>query len=189
VHVRDDDEKHILDGDRYKEVLAAIQSTIPGMYIQVTTEAVGQYTAKEQRNLILELQPASASISLAELYSDNETEENREFLSWCHTSGIGIQHILYSPDDLTHLESLINAGDVNSDAVQLIYVLGRYTQGQQSQPEDLDPLTQWLSRTGINADWAICAFGTSETDCERVSEVVATINAHLDQCMAHPVPV
>jgi len=104
--------------------------------------------------------------------------------------------------------------------VQLIYVLGRYTQGQQSQPEDLDPLTQWLSRTGINADWAICAFGTSETDCllearrrggkvrvgfenslwhssgqlagnnaERVSEVVATINAHIDQCMAHPVPV
>jgi len=51
VHVRDDDEKHILDGDRYKEVIAAIQSTIPGMYIQVTTEAVGQYTITKLKRI------------------------------------------------------------------------------------------------------------------------------------------
>ena len=169
VHVRDDNEKHILDSSLYAEAIAAIESAIPEMYIQITTEAVGQYTASEQRQLIRELKPGSASISLTELYSDNDPEQNREFLAWCRASGVGVQFILYSPEDLIRFESLIKAGDIangtDGNAVQLIYVLGRYTKNQQSQPEDLQPLTDWLSRTGIKADWAVCAFGVSETAC------------------------
>ncbi len=169
VHVRDENEKHVLDSRSYADTIQAIESAVPDMYIQITTEAVGQYTAAEQRHLIRELKPASASISLAELYSDNETTLNREFLSWCNDAGIGVQFILYSPEDLTRFESLIEAGDIFSDAysngLQLIYVLGRYTKNQQSQPADLNPLSEWLARTGIKTDWAVCAFGQCETDC------------------------
>ena len=169
VHVRDENEKHALDCSLYAEAIAAIESALPDMYIQITTEAVGQYSPAEQRQLIHDLKPSSASISLAELYSDNDMQLNREFLSWCLEASIGVQFILYSPEDLTRFESLIDTGDIRGDTyasgVQLIYVLGRYTKNQQSHPEDLNPLTDWLEQTGINADWAVCAFGQSETDC------------------------
>jgi len=165
VHVRDSNEKHTLDVELYQQAISSIRKALPDIYIQITTEAVGQYSAAEQRDVVRKLKPTSASIALSELYSDNEMQENRDFLSWCHASGIGIQHILYSADDLEPFESLIKSGDINKDTLQLIYVLGRYTKDQQSTPSDLDPLTDWLERTGIKADWAVCAFGVSETPC------------------------
>ena len=53
----------------------------------------------------------------------------------------------------------------------MLFVLGRYTQNQQSAPTDLMPYVAALDavfadreNTG-QIDWAVCAFGRRETEC------------------------
>ena len=44
----------------------------------------------------------------------------------------------------------------------MLFVLGRYSQGQVSSPQDLVPFRKALP--GI-ADWMVCAFGPDEHEC------------------------
>jgi 3-keto-5-aminohexanoate cleavage enzyme len=43
-----------------------------------------------------------------------------------------------------------------------LFVLGRYTQGQQSSPNDLLP---FLNAWALDLPWALCAFGRREAAC------------------------
>lgn len=163
MHIRDQNGKHTLDTGLYLEALRELKNQLPDFYVQITTEAVGQYSASQQRDVVEKLKPNAVSISIAEMLSDGEDKEADKFYNWCHDADISVQHIIYGEEDLKRIETL--SLQDQGKPLQLLFVLGRYTTNQQSTPEDLNPFYAWLVKNKSDADWAICAFGQSETDC------------------------
>lgn len=164
LHVRDAEGGHRLDSALYRDAIDQIATQVPDLIVQITTEAVGLYTPEEQRQVVRDVSPDLVSISLAEMLSDSQ-QKAADFYRWCTDESIAVQHILYGPDDLDRLESLLTHGHLSGNNLQLLYVLGRYTKNQISTPEHLTPFTHWLTDKEIQADWAICAFGKNETSC------------------------
>ncbi|WP_210238706.1 3-keto-5-aminohexanoate cleavage protein [Cohaesibacter sp. CAU 1516] len=169
AHVRDAEGRHVLDSGLYKELLAELAHETPDLYVQITTEAVGIYNPEQQRALVRSVQPKAVSISIREMLSDGD---NRDILRFYHDqwhASSGIQHILYGTDDIALLQDLCQRGIVPKDDLKLLFVLGRYTAGQVSSPDDLLPFLEAqkaLDQTcGAPSDWACCAFGQAETDC------------------------
>lgn len=165
AHVRDQDQKHVLDAGLYRELISEMAISVPKMQVQITTEAIGIYSAAEQRQLVKDVMPENASVSLTEMLGKGEVKEASEFYLWARDNEVAIQHILYEPADLTKLVNMVDAGSIPADGLQLIFVLGRYTPGQQSSPDDLQPYLEVFKHAAIEADWAICAFGKGETAC------------------------
>jgi uncharacterized protein (DUF849 family) len=165
LHVRDANGRHTLDAQRYREAIAALSSTVPDLAIQITTEAVGMYSAADQRALIEDVRPRLVSVSLAEMTSDGDLDAAANFYRECRVEDIAVQHILYGEDDLKQMTRLLDGGHLDPDDLQMIFVLGRYTHGQTSVPDDLHPFTDWLKLKMLTADWAVCAFGPHETQC------------------------
>ncbi|MDF1608170.1 3-keto-5-aminohexanoate cleavage protein [Hoeflea sp. YIM 152468] len=170
AHVRDKDGNHTLDEGLYRELLAELAQVVPDMVHQITTEAVGRYTPIEQRRLVLALRPRSVSVSLAEMTSQGWDTEVEHFYRWCGESGVAVQHILYSPDDLAHLLSLRDQGRLPAGRLQMLFVLGRYGHAVPSRPETLPSFLNLLPQLAEQPDWAICAFGRSESACLRAAE-------------------
>jgi 3-keto-5-aminohexanoate cleavage enzyme len=170
AHVRDKDGNHSLDEGLYRELLSELAQTVPDMQHQITTEAVGRYTPTRQRRLVRAIRPKSVSISLAEMTSQGWDTEVEHFYRWCGESGVAVQHILYSPDDLANLLSLSARGQLPDGQLQMLFVLGRYGQAVPSQPETLPSFLNLLPQLARQPDWAVCAFGRSETVCLRAAE-------------------
>lgn len=165
AHVRGDNGAHILDAGLYRELLAEMAITVPDMLVQITTEAVGMYSPDQQRTLVHDVMPNAVSVSLREMLADGATKATQEFYHWAHASDISVQHILYDEADILLLEQQINAGGIPSEELQAILVLGRYTAGQISDPNDLPVMVRQLTDFATKADWAVCAFGQTETNC------------------------
>lgn len=163
MHIRDKNGNHTLDTGLYLEALCEMKNELPDLYVQITTEAVGQYSSAQQRNVVEKTMPKAVSISIAEMLSSGEDKEARKFYEWCREADISVQHIIYDEDDLRRIETL--SLSEQSKPLQLLFVLGRYTKDQQSTPEHLNPFYDWVMCNNRNADWAICAFGQGETDC------------------------
>lgn len=163
MHIRGRDDTHTLDPGLYLEALQELEHVLPDFYVQITTEAVGQYSPKEQRDVVEKVMPKAVSISIAEMLSEDEEKEALRFYSWCKEKEISVQHIIYGADDLQRIEKLSLLD--GAQATQLLFVLGRYTKNQQSSPDDLDPFYNWVTQQEAKIDWAICAFGQGETDC------------------------
>ncbi|MBV6656427.1 MAG: 3-keto-5-aminohexanoate cleavage protein [Devosiaceae bacterium] len=169
VHVRDEAGTHVLDADRYRRLVDAVGEQAPDLLVQVTTEAVGRYTPGEQRALVRELRPRAVSIAYQELFSvagSDELARNRDFLAWAEVKGIAIQWILYAPGQLDQLALHISAG-VAPPPKALLFVLGRYSEGEQSDPQDLVGFVSAHQSNPLLSDvpWSVCAFGQAETDC------------------------
>jgi 3-keto-5-aminohexanoate cleavage enzyme len=164
LHVRNADGGHTLDSGLYREAIDQLAVHAPNLAVQITTEAVGQYTPAEQRQVVKNVLPGYVSISLAEMLGDDR-ETAADFYRWCTEESISVQHILYGQDDLNTLESMLAQGNLSKRNLQLLFVLGRYTKNQTSEPEDLVPFTHWLIKNDVQADWAVCAFGKNETLC------------------------
>ena len=169
LHVRGEKGEHVLDAGLYKEAITELKNVVPDMLVQITTEAVGIYHPPAQRQVVKDVHPEAASVSIAEMLLDNDRKATVDFYRWCDAAGIVIQHILYSQDDIARLYRLLGEAGVNCDGLQLLFVLGRYSKGQQSQASDLLPFTHWLKTNEITADWAVCAFGQNETNCLRAA--------------------
>lgn len=165
LHVRDENGKHVLDAGLYREALAELKVKAPALLPQITTEAVGVYNPEQQRSLVKDVKPEQVSIAISEMTSDQNFQQATEFYKWCEESGITVQHIIYGEEDLKLIESLLNQNHFKKSNLQLLFVLGKYTPGQQSTPQDLTPFTDWLGTANINADWSVCAFGSGETAC------------------------
>ena len=163
AHVRDGDGHHVLDAGLYRELLDALAAEVPGLFAQITTEAVGRYTPAEQARLVEAVRPAAVSAALREITED--MAEARRLWSFCREAGIALQHILYDAGDVDRLAALVAAGDVPADGLQVLHVLGRYTAGQVSRPADLDAPLARQRAAGLAPDWAVCAFGPGETAC------------------------
>ena len=162
LHVRDGDGAHSLDVDLYRQAILAVRGAVgEDLVIQVTTEAVGRYSPDEQMALVRDLRPEAASVSLKELTADGE-DKAADFYRWAFDQGIALQHILYSPQEVARLAYLVRSGAVAGERLSVLYVLGRYGDGQ-SQPSDLLPFLDAAAQHELNPMlWSVCAFGARE---------------------------
>ena len=155
-----------MDAGLYKELIAELELQVPEMHIQITTEAVGIYTPEEQRQLVRDVMPKSISVGMREMFSDDNLDEAKRFYHFLSEENIKVQHILFSADELPLFYQRIDEGLIPSSDLELLFVLGRYTVGQVSKPEQLTPFICALNmRQDIQSEWAVCAFGSGETAC------------------------
>ena len=170
AHVRDPDGRHVLDIGLYRELLQELAVQAPGLRVQVTSEAAGRYQAHEQQTIIRALAPPYVSVALREMLRTEgrqDYQQARDFYHWAAGAGTRIQHIVYSAQDLQAWFRHCESGMIPADKrPHVLFVLGRYHQQQQSNPEDLQPFLDVLAaHPDQELDWAVCAFGSTETAC------------------------
>jgi uncharacterized protein (DUF849 family) len=161
LHVRDAEGGHTLSVDAYRAAIDALRErTGDRLIIQVTSEAVGIYAPEEQMAMVRELRPEAVSLALRELLPEGGDEARfADFARWLVEAAIMPQWILYSPEDVRRFQSLRGQGIIPDGYGVRLYVLGRYSAGQRSEPSDLLP---FLAEAGGDDPWAICAFGPKE---------------------------
>ncbi len=164
LHVRDPDGRHSLDVETYRAATAAVRAAVGrDLVVQITSEAVGIYRPEEQMQMVRELKPEAVSLAVREIVPDEAAEPAAaDFLAWVTAEGILPQYILYSDDDLRRFDDLIARGIIPGERQVVLFVLGRYTRGQTSEPRELMPFLAANSRDHL---WSVCAFGPRETAC------------------------
>lgn len=165
LHVRNSDGSHSLDPDHYRAAISAVEQAVGDkLSIQVTSEAAGIYKTEQQIEAIRTLAPRSVSIALREIFP---TDDNRlsaaEFLLWLSKEKTLPQYILYDANDVMRYRSLVTEGIIPDTPHWVLFVIGRYSEGQQSDPNQLQPFL--TASKGIKVPWAVCAFGKTELDC------------------------
>ena len=178
LHIRDKTGGHLLDVDGYRDAMAAIEAEVGrGLVIQPTTEAVGIYDRHQQMTLVRALGPEQVSIALRELIPDEAAESQAAaFLGWAHQARVAVQHILYDVADMRRFIALKRRGIVPPPAAPVLFVLGRYVSGQQSDPLELLPFIETWRDEGETGAWAICAFGRREG---AVGAAAASLGGHV----------
>lgn len=160
LHVRDEQGRHSLEERHYRPALAAVAEAVgERLIVQATSEAAGVYRPAEQRAHMRALRPAAMSLALREIIPPGDEAEAAGFLAWAAEEGILPQFILYEPAEVTRLIALIEQGVVPWQRPPVLFVLGRYTPGQRSQPSDLLP---FLAANRPQFPWMVCAFGAQE---------------------------
>lgn len=165
AHVRDRSGQHCLDTGLYAELLAELAAVVPDMVVQITTEAVGRYSPKEQRALVQDLCPSQVSIALREMIVDQSDATLTQFYHWAVEAGIGVQHILYTPQEVRMLANYVARGVIPSGGLELMFVLGQYGGARDSRPGDLAAYLAERRKSIARAGWSVCAFGRHETKC------------------------
>ena len=174
LHVRDDAGVHTLDPDRYQAAIRALKQAVgERLVIQVTSEAVDMFTPEQQMTAIRMVRPEAVSLAIRELIPDREHERPAaEFFQWLSTERVVPQYILYSVDELKRYRELLNREVIPSTPHWLLFVLGRYTRGQTSDPRWLVPFVAELDQ---DMPWSVCAFGSQEHAC---AVCAATLGGH-----------
>lgn len=164
LHVREEDGRHSLAPEHYREALRAIKAAVGDeLVLQVTSEAAGVYGPVEQVRLMKELHPEALSFALRELERPGLTPDGlSDFLHWLAAEGVMSQVILYDVDDLRRWQALRASGTAPQAPWFLLFVLGRYREGQVATPRDLLP---FLNAHSGPEPWAVCAFGRGELAC------------------------
>ncbi len=165
AHVRKADGSHLLDADAYRDAIAAIRNAVGNrLVIQITSEALGQYTPAEQRAVVQAVKPEAVSLALRELVPDaSEEKAFSDLLGWMKRESVTPQIILYDVNDAIRLAELQKRGLIPFERLPVLYVLGRYTAGQVSSPADLLPFV--AADAPKFAHWSVCAFGAQEIAC------------------------
>ena len=164
LHVRDEQAAHTLDAGRYRDAINAVRGRVgPDLVIQVTTEAVGKYTAAEQISLVKDLRPEAVSLALRELCPTAADESTAaEFFGWLQREKIWPQYILYSPEEVARFDELRRRGVFADTHPFCLFVLGRYTDKLQGEVGELNDM---LDVTDCREfPWAVCCFGRVEHD-------------------------
>ncbi len=164
LHVRDATGRHLLEAAAYREATTAIRKAVGDeLVIQITSEAARIYTPEAQMAVVREVHPEAVSIAIRELIPDAASESTAApFFEWVHQQRIMTQIILYSAEELLRYQALRQRGVLPPSQDFLLFVLGRYSAEQQSDPRDLLPFLHELSH---RAPWAVCAFGARESAC------------------------
>jgi len=174
LHVRDRNQQHILDADAYRDALSAIRRTVGDrLVLQITTEAVGRFTAPEQQAVVRAVRPESVSVALREMIPDPAHEQAAAaFYDWCGREAVAVQHILYDAADVIRFNEALNRGIVPSDGGSVLFVLGRYLVNRPATPSDIVPfINNWPDKLL----WALCCFGNGEA---RASLTAALLGGH-----------
>ncbi len=167
AHVRDNKGKHILDAGLYKELIGEMELKVPAMQVQITTEAVGVYSPVEQRELVRSVRPKMVSVSMAEMFADDDLAAVSRFYYWAKEENIEVQHIIYSAEEFLLLSRKMLLGTIPARQKSVLFVLGRYEENQQSNPAMLESYLKVLKSLRQGDEWRfmVCAFGIGETDC------------------------
>lgn len=160
LHIRDDHGAHSLEAGRYKEALSELKAQVPGMRIQITTEAASVFDVAAQHACLRDVRPEWASISVREMARDPDIAERVYGL--CAAQGTEVQHILYDAGDAALLREWRKSGVIRPGQDGTIFVLGRYASAAGSSPGDLGPFCAALPEAD---DWMVCAFGPQEHAC------------------------
>ena len=159
-HVRDRHGRHSLDHRLYGPVLKELESAVGGkMVLQVSSESAGIYRPAEQIEQMKRLAPHCLSCGLRELIKDRQDYAvGYDFFSQLFRTGVLVQLILYSPEDVEWYETLCDEGVIPGDKHLLLFVIGRYGQDAGEQ-EDLRLYLRALKR---QSPWMACGFGQAE---------------------------
>ncbi|MBX5204121.1 3-keto-5-aminohexanoate cleavage protein [Rhizobium sp. NZLR1] len=165
VHVRKPDGCHLLDADAYHAVIAAIEAEVGDrIIVQITSEALGIYQPHEQIAVVKAVKPEAVSLALRELVPDETFEaEFAELLLWTKRERILPQIILYDQAEAFRLADFMRRGLVPWGDIPVLFVLGRYSVNQLSQPNEILPFL--AMETPRFAHWSVCAFGRYEAAC------------------------
>ena len=164
-HVRDTEQNHVLDAGLYKEALAELESAVPDMHLQITTECVGRYSPDDMRQLAYDLMPPGLSIGIIEMIPDGQpTEEDIRLYKTLSEAGTRIQHICYFPEHLDIVRRIIDLAGLPEDDIWCLFTIGHYS-GRVSKPEMVGLFLDKLKQLGLAPDWAICAFAEQEHNC------------------------
>jgi uncharacterized protein (DUF849 family) len=165
MHVRNNDNRHTINPECYQVVLDQVRSAVGHrLILQVTSESGGIYAREEQMDMVRRLRPEAVSMAIAELVPEGIDEEDaRAFFQFVKDEHIAPQFICYGPDDVARLLDLRKRGVIPFAQPFALFVLGRYTDDQQSDPADLAPFLDALGEEAL--PWAVCAFGRRELDC------------------------
>lgn len=167
LHVRDNSGGHTLEADFYKPAIREVEAAVGDtMLLQVTSEAAGVYNSHRQMELMKGLAPHCLSCGLREFVTnENDFEAAAAFFTAMKASGVLIQYILYSPDDVRWYQKLRDAGVLPGHRHFLLFVLGRYTSEHVCPPSlSLDVYVNTLRQ---ESNWMACAFGTLEHEVIR----------------------
>lgn len=164
AHARDEAGRHSLEIRDNRQVWDAIRNRVgEEIVVQLTTEAAGIYHPEQQMAMVREIKPEAASFALKELIPNPAAEaQAQRFFHWVADQGIAAQYILYSAEELRRFNQLMQQGVIPDTPHQLLFVLGRYQQNQQSSPADLQP---FMSQLHPDSRWMVCAFGLQEHPC------------------------
>lgn len=164
LHIRDANGQHSLDVTGYRTALQAVRAAVgDAMVLQVTSEAAKVYQAPAQIAMVRELHPEAVSVGLREIDQPAIGEQGLSaFFGWLAREKVMTQVILYDVADLHRWQDLRQRGVVPEAPWFLLFVLGRYTAGQTSNPTDVVPFVH--AHTG-GEPWAVCAFGKTEHAC------------------------
>ncbi|MDV7143883.1 3-keto-5-aminohexanoate cleavage protein [Tropicimonas sp. TH_r6] len=184
LHIRDGSGAHLLDAGRYGALLDRLREEVPGMYLQVTSEAAGRYEAEQQRAMMHRLKPDNVSVGLREMVRHSDDwPAARDFYSWAQESGVGIQHILYSPQDVSAFAEACANDWIPGKRHSVLFVQGCYAHGSRNSVEleaYLDPLDH------MEIDWMVCAFGAAETrSLVRAAELGGKARVGFENSMWH----
>lgn len=183
LHVREPSGQHSLSVNLYEQALAAIDVVAPDMTVQVTTESAGLFSVEDQFDLLRELIPAAASISVREVLRKPEIAP--QLYKFCAKEAIDVQHILYDRNDLEALRDLLDRGVVPPQMRKVILVFGRYAPAQNADPADVAPFVADLGDDF--PDWTVCAFGPTELS---VAEEAIKLGGHVrigfENNLTHP---
>ncbi|MCF6302026.1 MAG: 3-keto-5-aminohexanoate cleavage protein [Devosiaceae bacterium] len=167
AHVRDDKGGHILDAGLYGELLKELDIQVPKLKVQITTESVGQYSPVQQRALVFKVHPKMVSVAMGEMFGDDDLAAASRFYYAAQEREIDVQHIVYSAQEFARLAKMILLGTVPARQKNVLFVLGRYSENQQSDPSMLIPYLDVLGAQRMAQNWRfmVCAFGQGETGC------------------------
>lgn len=167
LHVREPASgRHSLDAALYRDAIKAVRREAgEDLIIQCTSEAAGVYNRHEQMAAMRALMPEACSLAIREILPDADSEKGgAAFLAEFHRAGVMMQYILYSDEDVRRFLNLKRRGIVPGEKQFVLFVLGRYTAGQRSEPADLLPfLNAWPGES--DGAFAVCAFGAKESAC------------------------
>ena len=164
LHIRDAQGGHSLDVDGYRQAQQAVRAAVgQEMVLQITSEAAKVYQAPAQIAMVRELRPEAVSVGLREVDQSAIGEAGlSDFFGWLAREKVMTQVIVYDVADLQRWQDLRARGVVPEAPWFLLFVLGRYSAGQTSSPNDLVPFVH--AHTG-GEPWAVCAFGKTEHAC------------------------
>jgi uncharacterized protein (DUF849 family) len=175
MHIRDAEGRHSLDVQGYRDAQQAVKAAVGDqMIIQVTSEAARVYKAPEQIAMVTTLKPEAVSVGLREVDQPEIGKAGlAQFFGWLAQERVMTQVILYDVADLQRWQALRAQGVIPDAPWSLLFVLGRYSVGQTSVPQDLLPFV--MAHTGTEP-WSMCAFGAGEHAC---STTAAALGGHV----------
>ncbi|NVK31489.1 MAG: 3-keto-5-aminohexanoate cleavage protein [Gammaproteobacteria bacterium] len=161
AHVRDREQRHVLDVGLYRELMQAFNQSCHGV-LQLTTEAVGRYSPQAQFEVLSACQPEMISVAYREISQDSAI--TKRFYGLAQEQKTHVQTIVYSLEDL----QTFCASEYASSHVLVVF--GRYG-AMRASVDDVLPFIPYL-----NSENAFCcAFGDRE---QAVLTMAANAGAH-----------